>query len=193
MEKAPKQHKCKVCGTYYTKTVSSLQKVCSVDCAIKLSAEQSRKKREKMAKAERAETRKRMTALKEKLKTRSDWLGEAQRVFNHYIRLRDKDLPCISCGRFHSGKYDAGHYRSVGSAPELRFHEDNCHKQCVPCNRHKSGNAIDYRINLIGRIGVARVEFLERKDHPPAKWSVDEIKEIIKTYNRKIKEIKREM
>ncbi|WP_258866910.1 hypothetical protein [Avibacterium paragallinarum] len=34
-----------------------------------LSAEQSRKKREKMAKVERTETRKRMTALKEKNKT----------------------------------------------------------------------------------------------------------------------------
>lgn len=58
----PKTYKCKICKQPYIKR-NSTQQVCSVECAIKLSAEQSRKKREKLAKAERAETRKRMTAL----------------------------------------------------------------------------------------------------------------------------------
>ncbi|MDY0449490.1 recombinase NinG, partial [Pasteurella multocida] len=39
----------------------STQKVCSVDCAIKLSKEESRKKREKIQRSERLATKKRMT------------------------------------------------------------------------------------------------------------------------------------
>lgn len=186
--KPPKQHKCKECGAYYIKFQSS-QQVCSVACAMKMGKRKAEEKRKKMDKAERLVEKRRMKALKEKLKSRSDWLKELQTVFNKFIRLRDRDLPCISCGRFHQGKYDAGHYRTVGGSPELRFNEDNVHAQCVPCNRHLHGNIANYRINLIEKIGVERVELLERKDLPPLKLSIDEIKELIKTYKAKCKEL----
>ncbi|TEW24926.1 recombination protein NinG, partial [Histophilus somni] len=113
------------------------------------------------------EERAKIKAVKERLKSRSERLKELQGVFNRFIRLRDKNLPCISCGRYHQGQWHAGHYRSVGACPELRFNEDNVHKQCSVCNNHKSGNVIEYRINLVAKIGVERVEFLERKDHLP--------------------------
>ena len=70
---------------------------------------------------------------------------------------------------------------------ELRFHEDNVHKQCERCNTYWSGNLINYRIALVERIGVERVEFLERKDHPPLKLTTDEIKELITIYKNKAK------
>jgi len=76
------------------------------------------------------------------------------------VRLRDSG-PCISCQRHHDGQYHAGHYRSVGAMPSLRFNTWNIHKQCSACNNHLSGNMIDYRINLIGKIGQARVDWLE--------------------------------
>jgi hypothetical protein len=123
---------------------------------------------------------------KEALKTRSEWLKDLQDVFNTFIRLRDKDKPCISCGTF-TGKMNAGHYKSVGGSPELRFNELNVHKQCEYCNTHLSANLIEYRIGLVKRIGVEQVEFLERKDHAPLKLTVDEIKEQIKVYKDKIK------
>ena len=181
----PKEHKCKVCGNYFVKTISSTQKVCSPKCAIVLSKEQARKKREK---AERAERRER----KAKLKSRSEWLKDAQSVFNKFIRLRDKNEPCISCGKYHTGQYHAGHYRSVGACPELRFCELNVHKQCAPCNDHKSGNIIEYRINLVKKIGVDKVEWLERQDHEPKKYTIEDCKEIIKYYKAKIKELENE-
>jgi len=123
---------------------------------------------------------------KEALKTRSEWLKDLQDVFNTFIRLRDKDKPCISCGTF-TGKMNAGHYKSVGGSPELRFNELNVHKQCEYCNTHLSANLIEYRIGLVKRIGVEQVEFLERKDHEPLKLTVDEIKEKIRIYKDKIK------
>jgi len=114
------------------------------------------------------------------------WLTEAQAAFNAWIRKRDEKLPCISCSRFHSGQHHAGHYLSTGARPELRFDEANVHKQCAPCNNHKSGNAIEYRINLVKRIGGKRVGMLEGP-HEPKKYTIDEIKEIKKEYKEKVK------
>lgn len=174
-----KPKKCKQCGNLFY-PANSLQKVCSVGCAMAFSRAQAEKKQAK-------EECKRIKERKERLKSRSDWLKDAQAVFNQFIRLRDKDEPCISCGRHHQGQYHAGHYRSIGAAPELRFCELNVHKQCAPCNNHKSGNAIEYRINLIKKIGADKVEFLEQQDHLPAKMSIDEIKAVIKHYKAKVK------
>ena len=188
--KPPKQHKCKECGEYYTK-FRSTQQVCSVKCAMAMGKRKAEEKRKKLEKADRLEASRRMRERKEKLKSRSDWLKDLQRVFNEFIRLRDVNLPCISCGRYHNGQYHAGHYRSVGACPELRFNEDNTHKQCSACNNHLSGNILEYRLGLIEKIGLERVEFLERKDHPPLKLSVEEIKDLIKAYKAKVKELKR--
>ena len=185
-----KQHKCKECGEYYTK-FRSTQQVCSVKCAMAMGKRKAEEKRKKLEKADRLEASRRMRERKEKLKSRSDWLKDLQRVFNEFIRLRDADLPCISCGRYHQGQWHAGHYRSVGACPELRFNEDNAHKQCSACNNHLSGNILEYRLGLIEKIGLERVEFLERKDHPPLKLSVEEIKDLIKAYKAKVKELKR--
>lgn len=190
--KPPKQHQCKECGAYYIKK-QSMQQVCSMECAIAYSKRKAEEKRKKQEKSDRLEAGRRMRARKEALKSRPDWLKEAQKAFNEFIRLRDKDLPCISCGRYHAGQYHAGHYRSVGAYPELRFNEDNVHKQCSVCNNHKSGNAIEYRINLIRKIGLERVEFLERHDHQPLKLSIDEIKELIKFYKAKCKGLENEL
>lgn len=188
--KPPKQHKCKECGGYYVKSQST-QQVCSMKCAIAFSKRKAEEKRKKQEKSDRLEASRRMRERKEKLKSRSDWLKDLQRVFNEFIRLRDVDLPCISCGRYHQGQYHAGHYRSVGACPELRFNEDNVHKQCSACNSHLSGNILEYLLGLIEKIGLERVEFLERQDHPPLKLSVEEIKDLIKAYKAKVKELKR--
>lgn len=153
-------------------------KVCGAECAaVHAVAERKR--------LDAKQTRER----KQAMKSRADHLKDAQAAFNAWIRERDAALPCISCGRFHQGAYDAGHYRSLGAQPALRFHEDNCHKQCVPCNQHKSGNAVEYRIGLIARIGAERVEFLER-EHPPAKLTADEAKAIRDTYRAKLRALK---
>ena len=114
---------------------------------------------------------------------RSHWIKKAQTAFNKYVRQRDAKEPCISCGRFHDGQYHAGHYKSVGSSPELRFNELNNHKQCAPCNNHLSGNIVNYRPRLIEKIGLEKVEWLE-KHHKPAKLSIDDIKAVIQIFGQ---------
>lgn len=176
------KHKfCKVCRTAFTPT-RSLQVVCSGNCALTFIVATRKAKQEK-------DKRKDIKTERERIKTRSDWLKDAQAVFNQYIRLRDSGKPCISCQRHHSGQYHAGHYRSVGACPELRFEELNVHLQCSVCNNHKSGNILEYRINLIKKIGQDAVDWLEGK-HDPKKYTIDEIKQIISIYREKVKQVK---
>ena len=136
----------------------------------------------------RNKDKKELKERKEKLKSRSDWLREAQTVFNKWIRERDKGLACISCGRNTGSKINAGHYLAVGSHPELRFNELNNHLQCEHCNTFLSGNQIQYRAGLIKKIGIEQVEWLEGP-HEPKKYKIDEIKSIKETYRLKLKSL----
>ena len=155
-------------------------------------AERSKNRREKAERIAEVASRK---ILKLKLKTRGEWIKEAQAVFNAFIRARDQlaGHACISSGRpldWSGNNVDAGHYRSRGSAPHLRFNEDNCHAQSKQDNRYGSGNAVDYRIGLIARIGLARVEALEA-DNTPRKLTIEELKAIKAEYKQKLKELQR--
>jgi len=172
--KQPRPKTCKICKVKFD-PVRPLQMVCSPNCAFEYS-------KQLRVKSDRAI--KQVTKLK--LKTKSEWLKEAQVIFNQYIRLRDKNEPCISCQRHHTGQYHAGHYRTTGSTPELRFSEHNCHKQCAACNNHLSGNILNYRKNLINKIGLEIVEWLEGK-HEPKHYTIDDIKKIKQLYREKIK------
>jgi len=185
-----KERTCKVCRVKFI-PLKPLQAVCGLRCAQSYAWRVKTKTEVAQAKAERKEIR----AKRESIKTRSQWIKEAQIAFNAYIRERDRGLPCICCqkaiekGSGVGGTFDAGHYRSVGSAPHLRFDEDNCHGQKKQCNRYGSGRAVDYRIGLIKRIGLEKVEKLE-SDNEPRKYSIDELKEIISTYRAKTKELR---
>ena len=175
--KGPRQRKCSNCGASFLQSRIG-QQVCGHACAQSF----ARKIREQ-------QERKEDKARKQALKTRQDHLREAQAAFNAFIRARDADAPCISCGRFHTGSYDAGHYRSVGAQPALRFDENNVHKQCVPCNQHKGGNVVEYRIRLIAKIGAEAVSLLEI-EHEPAKYSIEDAQRIKAVYKQKLKALK---
>lgn len=184
---------CPICEIKFT-PLRQIQKVCSAPCAIKHATALRDKARAKAEKIAEREDRKVIRFRKEALKTRSDYLKEAQTVFNAYIRERDKHQPCICCGMplnqdAVGGGYDCGHYRSVGSAPHLRFTETNANGQTKKCNRYGAGRAVDYRIGLIKRIGLEAVESLEA-DNEPRKWTIEDLKQIKETYKAKLKELK---
>lgn len=145
---------------------------------------------------ERAADRKK----RRELKRIPDLIAEAQKAFNAYIRERDRDKPCICCGKPlrmlgsdsgapTGGDFDCGHYRSTGSAPQLRFNESNAHGQRKFCNRYGAGRAVDYRLGLIERIGLPAVVVLEQ-DNRIHKWTREELIAIKATYVRRLKELK---
>lgn len=170
--------KCKVCKTKFEQVFNTMQSTCgNIECAI----EYGNKLKEKTRKVESSAFKK---AVRDK--DRSWHIKTCQTAFNRYIRLRDADEPCISCQRHHQGQYHAGHWKSVGSSPELRFNEDNNNKQCSVCNNHRSGNVADYRVNLIKKIGIARVSTLEGP-HDPKKYTVEYLKDLTAHYRKLIR------
>jgi hypothetical protein len=188
-----KPKKCRVCPNEFIPW-SSTQIVCGYECAKAWADGQSLKEQKARVKADRKETREK----KQALKTRSQWMKEAQVEFNRFIRLRDAGLPCICCGLplgdigSVGGGYDCGHYRSVGSAPHLRFDERNAHAQRKQCNRYGSGRAVDYRIGLIGRIGIVEVEALEA-DQTAKHYTIDDLKAIKAKYKTICRELEQQL
>lgn len=179
--KEVKPKKCAVCGEEFIPNKTT-QRVCGMTCAISFGKSNIQKQN---AKAWQKEKKIR----KEKLKTQSDWQQDLQKVFNEFIRISQKGSKCISCDK--KNPTDAGHYRSIGAHPELRFEEKNVNLQCRKCNGYWGGNLIEYRKGLIKKYGVEVVEWLEGP-HEPVKLSIPEIKEKLEYYRNKIKEMKRD-
>ncbi|GAB5336283.1 recombination protein NinG [Pseudomonas fluorescens] len=192
--KPAKAKKCRIATCRASFVPSRMgQAVCSPACAMIDAPRHEPKARKALADIERKDIKVR----KEKLKTRADHLREAQAAVNECVRLRDAHLPCISCDStpndndlITGSRWDAGHYRSVGACSELRFEPLNIHRQCVKCNRNLSGNAVEYRIRLVQRIGAEKVVWLEGL-HPACKYTVEEIKAIKAKYRAMTKELKR--
>ena len=166
---------------------SQLKAFCSPECLVQYA--RSPKAQKDRQRAIQSDLRKR----KEKLKTKGDFTKEAQQAFNAYVRARDKGKSCISCSSYLTesspgGGYDAGHYRSVGSSPHLRFRLDNCFGQCKKCNRYLSGNVSNMRIGIVWRYGQ---EFLDKveSDNKTKNYTIEQLKKITKIFRKKLKKI----
>lgn len=110
---------------------------------------------------------------------RTALLKKAQETFNRWIRERDKDKGCISCG----GPVDhAGHYLSQGHHSAFRFNELNVNAQCCRCNTFLHGNLINYRAGLVKRYGENKVLMLESRPNVVKKWSIIELQSVIQLY-----------
>ncbi|MEX5547860.1 recombination protein NinG [Pseudomonas pergaminensis] len=185
--KPAKPKKCRV-ATCRASFVSSRmgQAVCSQACAMIDAPRHEPKARKALAEIGRKELR----AAKVKIKTRAQHMKEAQAAFNAWIRERDIGLPCVSCGRHHNGQWHAGHYRTVGGNPELRFEPLNVWRQCAPCNNHKSGDIVNYRLELVRRIGADKVDWLEGP-HEPQRYTIEQLQAIKAEYRAKTRELKK--
>ena len=107
-------------------------------------------------------------------------LAKAQKVFNTFIRDRDRDFGCISCG---ANVDHAGHYLSQGHHSLTRFNEVNTNGQCLRCNNFLHGNLIEYRKGLVKKYGEQKVLMLENTKGVK-KWSTSELEAIIQTYGK---------
>jgi len=187
----PKPKACRVCRVKFVPS-SPLAAVCGVPCAIEHGKAITAKQKAKARSQERAADK----VKREGFKTRGEHIADTQVAFNALIRYRDRNEVCISCDTVLStldgalgGGYDAGHYRSRGSSPHLRFDLRNCHGQCKKCNRYRAGNAADYRIGLIVRIGLAAVEALEA-DQAGGGWTIPELIEMKADFRAQLKKLK---
>lgn len=188
-QKPPKPKTCPICSTKYTPR-STTQKVChNYKCAMVYAERQKKLKAEREAWRQAKLQRDDLKRRREALKTKSDWNKEAQAAFNRFVFWKDYGRPCIACGKplnygVRGGAVDASHYRSRGSAAHLRFNIFNNHAGCVHCNRDLSGNLIPYRINLIEKIGLQRVERLEH-DNTPRKFDTEYLRRVKAIFTRR--------
>lgn len=163
---------------------------CDSNCRYEYATKQTKTLVSKVRKIETKKKDKEFKERKAKLKSASDWNKEAQIAVNKYIRLRDKNKPCVSCGNVteqkRGGTMEAGHYRSRGSASHLRFNLLNIWLQCARCNRYLSGNVVEYRKELINRIGLNRVEQLEN-DNKPRKFDIEYLKRVKQVFTKRAK------
>lgn len=166
------QRRCKGCQEYKPagdgiKTPAGF--FCCHLCAIDFAREKSKRLAARKAAAQHRERKQAQSADKERIAQRKKELNrphhldQLQKLVNQYVvHVRDKDKPCCTCGTSNpSIKYDAGHLRTRGACPELRFELTNIHKQCsVNCNQYKSGAVGEHKEYVIKEHGQAALEWL---------------------------------
>jgi 5-methylcytosine-specific restriction endonuclease McrA len=182
--------KCRTCKIHIpsfakSETVYQKRGCCGEECALEFGKLAIQKKHEKVCKAQ-------TKARKDKIKTKTEWLTEAQAAVNAYVRIRDRGKPCVSCGKPDNGTHQrhASHYRSVGACSRLRFNLKNVYASCQQCNTSKSGNLLEYRIRLKARYGESLVEWLESQNEPK-RFEIEYLKRLKALFNKKTRVIKK--
>ncbi|PNM17201.1 protein NinG [Yersinia enterocolitica] len=195
INKLPSHRNCKVCKTRF-KPETVYQWWCKEEHRIEYAvlvmkdnrsrdqASELKRRREK-----EREERKELKVRKINAKPKTYWIKQAQQAVNAFVRARDSNLPCVSCGTTSAAQWDAGHYRTTAAAPQFRFDPRQIHKQCSVCNQHKSGNIVPYRVELIKRIGIETVEAIEN-NHERRSYTVEELKGIRDYYRLELKRLK---
>lgn len=139
-------------------------------------------KREKDRRNKEATYRSQRKAEKEAVRhDRRWWLASTEQACNKAARKLRGDMPCISCGVTY-GKFDAGHFLSKASRPDLRFCLANIWPQCYQCNSPKSSNYHQYRAALVERLGAELVDQMEHGIRGRSDWTIDELREIREYY-----------
>jgi len=184
MTKQPKPRRCKVCENIFIPQ-RFMQATCDYKCAIK-HAHTIKANKEKL------EWKKEKAILKDKLKTLGQYEAEAKKSFQKWVRLRDKDHNCISCGGVDKDLWDGGHFKKAEIYSGVIFNPKNCHKQCRKCNRFLNGNELMYRQGLIERYGLEYTENIENlaNETRQYKFTKPELIAIKLKYDILIKEIK---
>lgn len=178
----PRMRKCavKTCRKPFAPR-NMTHKACSPECAVAVALA-----------ARQAAERKADKVRKVALMTRADHAVPAQRAVNRYVSLRDREKPCISCGKpaAAGGVRNASHFKSVGSNSALRFHLWNIHTSCYRCNVELSGNLGEYYPRLAERIGIEKVEFLQNAKRE-RRYEIDELQRIARIFTKKAKRLER--
>ncbi len=183
MKRTPTPH-CKYCKQPFVPERPGAI-VCSVPCAIGL----AEKKREKAVLEGVREMQRQVKARREAIQPLQYWLKRAERAVNAYVRERDREQPCISCGTFDAETWHAGHWISVGASSALRYDLANINRQCRQCNWFEGGRSADYEARLPAKIGQAEVDRLKHAKRE-RKWTREECQQIEAEFKAKTKELK---
>jgi hypothetical protein len=161
---------------------NSIQTVCSLPCAIVVSAEKAKLKESKKKELN--------LKLKESLKTLGDYKKDLQIEVNKIVRLIDQECSCLACG-VTNAKFDASHFRGVGAWDNLRYNLHNIYSGCAQCNTHKGGNLIKFREGIVTLFGESQINYMDDLNviYPSIKLNKNELLECTKTAKKIVKEL----
>ena len=173
--------KCKNCGKQFEPS-NTIQSVCGLKCALKVSAAKTKQKE--------VEKKKLNLKLKESLKTLGDYKKELQIEVNKIVRLIDEGCKCLACG-ITNAKFDASHFRGVGAWDNLRFNLHNIYSGCARCNTYQNGNLIKFREGIIETFGDSQIAYIDDLNviYPSVKLNKDELAERTKIAKKAVKEL----
>ena len=172
--------KCKSCDQPFEPTHNTTQKVCNWKCAIALNKINKAKNFNKETKRRKKELRSNDLSHQKKLR---------QTVVNRLVLLRDSDKECISCQTRNDVQYAAGHYKTTGAHPELRFNLNNINKQCNKyCNSSLSGNIKGQIAGITQRHGLDHLIYLDGA-HERIKYTCEDLIKFRKEINVIIREM----
>ena len=198
---ANSKKKCRHCKTYErveTGIEIGTSFYCCEECKVEFALSSGKNAYKKIVatveKKQRTYTRKR----KKEMLTRSDWIKKVKKACHKYIRLRDNGKKCVTCDKMlmitgrPGGDYDAGHYRSVGSAKHMEFHTLNIHGQCKKCNNPTwGGHDKDvYTKELIKRIGPGLVDKIN-SDQRDRKYTIQDLERLEQLFKDKVKALEK--
>ena len=126
---------------------------------------------------------------KEKGKSIAALILESRKPYQQWIRMRDANNSCISCGQITSEIWDSGHFKKAELYTGMIFDERNCSKQCRKCNTYLNGNEGEYRKRLIEKHSQEWMDELDRDSDRLRvyKWDREQLLEIKQEYSRRVK------
>lgn len=179
--KTIKQKHCrnKLCKKLFTPQ-NGFHVYCDWKCALVGAANKTQADKRLLAKADREATKEQ----KRINMTYTQRVNEVKLIFQAWIRQRDANDACISCGSTTAEIWDGGHYKKAELYKGLIFNELNVNKQCRKCNTYLGGNESNYRTGLVAKFGIELVEDLERLANETRykKWDNEELESIKKKY-----------
>jgi len=185
-----KQKRCRAdgCGKLFT-PYTSLTKCCSITCALQYNQDNPKEVKTFIQTQQAKQDKEQLKQMKFNITKLSTFESIAKKVFQHWVRLRDRDHPCISCNAFSTPQWDGGHYLKAEIYSGVIFYPMNVNKQCCHCNDHLQGNVIEYRKGMIKKYGEEELLKLEAKGNELRyyKYSREELIEITNKYKLKIK------
>ena len=111
-----------------------------------------------------------------------EWCSKYVRLINGKVFGNTIVVECFTCGSWHDIKnIDCGHFINREIMP-TRWEVNNLRPQDTHCNRYKSGRHHQFEQRLIKDIGIEVVNELKEKANEIANYSIQEIREIAKTY-----------
>ena len=141
--------KCKGCGQRFVPE-RTFQVACSIRCAQDFAAKARSKENKKAARVAR-----------DRLKTRSEWLAEAQKAFNAWVRERDYGQGCISKDMAVKG-FDKEQTLAAMKQEELNF-EDQVKEAMIAIM--EEGNPDD-----VDTMGRPKTDVIGKRVDKPEDW-----------------------